>query len=101
MTIRNSDSDIPGTSSASSLRGTTTTTNDGRQEVKRVQKRFAGSGGSGAKGGFNRVRSVGKTSKKGGKGHLSDPDDDDDSTTDPSSSEDDDAPNIDLVRRKD
>lgn len=98
-TIRNSDSAFPGTSSASSSRGTTTTTNDGRQEMKRVQKRFSGSG-SGSKGVFNRVRSRGKSSKKGGEEQISDLDDNDDSTPHPSSSEDDDAPNIDLVRRK-
>ncbi|KAF9322589.1 H(+)-transporting V1 sector ATPase subunit A [Podila minutissima] len=49
-----------------------------------------------AKGGFNRVRSRGKTSNKGGKRQMSDPDDDNDSTSDPSSSEDDDSPNINL-----
>ncbi|KAF9991848.1 hypothetical protein BGZ80_008852, partial [Entomortierella chlamydospora] len=62
-TIKNSDSGILGISSASSSKGTTTTTNDGRQEMKRVQKRSSGSGGSGEKGGFNRVRSRGVTSK--------------------------------------
>lgn len=99
-TIRNSDTGIPDTSSASSSRGTTTITNDGRQEMKRLQKRFSGSGGSREKGDFNRVKSRGKTSKKGGKGQMSDLDDDGDSTPDPSSSEDDDAPNIDMVRRR-
>ncbi|KAF9207529.1 hypothetical protein BGZ59_011110 [Podila verticillata] len=44
-------------------------------------------GGLGAKVGLDRVRSHGKTSKKGGKRQLSDPNDDDDSTSDPSSSE--------------
>jgi len=43
---------------------------------------------------------LGKSSKKGGEGQISDLDDDDDSTPDPSSAEDD-ALNIDLVRRKD
>lgn len=103
MVIRNSggDIDIPGTSSETSLRGTTTTIYDGRQETKRVQKRFTRSGGSGAKDDFSRMKSFGKASQKGGKRQLSDPDDDDDSTSDPSSSEDDVAPDIDLVRRKD
>ncbi|KAG9062132.1 hypothetical protein KI688_006464 [Linnemannia hyalina] len=95
-TIRDSDGGIPGTPSASSSRGTTTTTNDGRQEMRKVQKRFRGSDGSGEEGGFNRVRSLGKTSKKGGIRHMSDPDDDDDLTTDPSDSENDDAPSIDM-----
>ncbi|KAF8930221.1 H(+)-transporting V1 sector ATPase subunit A [Haplosporangium gracile] len=95
-TIKNSDGGIPGTPSASGSMATTTTTNGDRQEMTKVQKRFHGSGGSGEKSGFNRVRSLGKTSKKGGKGHMSDPDDDDESTTDPSDSENDDAPNIDM-----
>lgn len=96
--IRISDGGIPDTPSSSSSRGTTTTNIDGRQEMRKVQKRFRGSGGSGEKGGFDRVRSLGKTSKKGDKGHMSDLDDDDDSTIDPSDSENDDAPDIDMVR---
>ncbi|KAF9203056.1 H(+)-transporting V1 sector ATPase subunit A [Podila verticillata] len=95
-TVSYSDSNIPGIPSASSSRCTTTTTNDGHQEMRKVQKRFRGSRGSGEKSGFNRVRSHGKTSKKAGKGQMSDPDDDNDSTTDPGDSENDDAPNIEM-----
>ncbi|KAF9112726.1 hypothetical protein BGX27_002901 [Mortierella sp. AM989] len=57
--------------------------------------RFSRSGGSREKGDFNRVESRGKTSKKGGKGQMNDPDNDDGSTSDPSDWGNDDAPNID------
>ncbi|KAG0260578.1 H(+)-transporting V1 sector ATPase subunit A [Linnemannia exigua] len=73
-TIRNSNDDIPGTSSTprtSRSRDTTTTTNDD-------------------------LRSSGKTSRKGDKRQISDFDDDGDSTPDLSDSENDDASNIDL-----
>ncbi|KAG9319358.1 hypothetical protein KVV02_006291 [Mortierella alpina] len=94
--IISSESGIPGAPNTFNLRGITTITNDGRQEMKRLQKRFSGSGGPRERGNFNRVKSRGKISKKNSKGQMSDPDDDADSTPNPSSSEDDDAPNIDM-----
>ncbi|KAF9200864.1 H(+)-transporting V1 sector ATPase subunit A, partial [Podila verticillata] len=97
-TISSSNGGIPsafGISSASSSKGTSTATNNTPPDVKRVQKKLSGSDEARGRGDFISMRSRNKTSKKGYKGKMSDPDDDDDSTEDSSSSEDDDTPNID------
>ncbi|KAG0305144.1 hypothetical protein BGZ97_001220 [Linnemannia gamsii] len=54
-----------GASSASISKGTSTVTNNTRQDVKRAQKKLSGSSGSRGKGDFTSMTTRNETSKKG------------------------------------